>query len=40
VAGGRELLDLAASEWDVDILAVTHDGGLLATPGFRAPRAA
>lgn len=40
VAGGRELLDVAAMEWDVDILAVTREGSLLATPGFRAPRAA
>jgi hypothetical protein len=24
----------------VDVLAVTHDGALLATPGFRAPSAA
>ncbi|MCH6468806.1 FAD:protein FMN transferase [Sinomonas terrae] len=40
VAGGREMLDLATAQWDVDVLAVTNDGGLLATPGFRAPRAA
>jgi thiamine biosynthesis lipoprotein len=40
VAGGRELLDVAAMEWDVDILAVTREGSLLATPGFRARRAA
>lgn len=40
VAGGREMLDLATAEWGVDVLAVTRDGGLLATRGFRAPRAA
>lgn len=40
VAGGRELLDIAALEWNVDILAVTRDGELFATPGFRAPHAA
>ncbi|KHL03978.1 thiamine biosynthesis protein ApbE [Sinomonas humi] len=40
VAGGREMLDLATAQWDVDVLAVTNDGGLLATPGFRAPHAA
>jgi thiamine biosynthesis lipoprotein len=40
VAGGRELLDVAALEWDVDVLAITRDGELLATPGFRAPHAA
>ncbi|MEA5455677.1 FAD:protein FMN transferase [Sinomonas sp. JGH33] len=40
VAGGREMLDLAAAEWDVDVLAVMREGELLATPGFRAPRAA
>ena len=26
--------------WDADVLTVTRDGGLLATRGFRAPRAA
>lgn len=40
VSGGREILDLATAQWDVDVLAVTTDGGLLATPGFRAPHAA
>ncbi len=40
VAGGREMLDLATAQWDVDVLAVRRDGGLLATRGFRAPRAA
>lgn len=36
VAGGHPMLDRAADEWDVEILAVLGDGGLLATPGFRA----
>ncbi|MDQ4504555.1 FAD:protein FMN transferase [Sinomonas sp. ASV322] len=40
VAGGRDMLNLAVAHWDVDVLAVTHDGELLATRGFRAPRAA
>lgn len=40
VSGGREVLDLATAQWDVDVLAVTNDGGLLATPGFRAAHAA
>ncbi|WP_460990202.1 FAD:protein FMN transferase [Sinomonas soli] len=40
VAGGRPTLDAVTARWDVDVLAVAHDGGLLATPGFRAPSAA
>jgi thiamine biosynthesis lipoprotein len=40
VAGGRGTLDAVTARWDVDVLAVTHDGALLATPGFRAPSAA
>jgi thiamine biosynthesis lipoprotein len=40
VAGGRPTLDAVTARWDVDVLAVADDGGLLATPGFRAPRAA
>ena len=32
-------LALATSHWDVDVLAVKNDGGLLATPGFRTPTA-
>lgn len=40
VAGGRATLDAVTVRWDVDVLAVAHDGGLLATPGFRAPSAA
>jgi len=36
MAGGRRTLDIATERWDVDVLAVTDDGGLLATPGFRA----
>lgn len=40
VAGGRATLDAVTARWDVDVLAVAHDGGLLATPGFRAPSAA
>jgi thiamine biosynthesis lipoprotein len=40
VAGGRATLDSVTARWDVDVLAVAHDGALLATPGFRAPSAA
>ncbi|WP_457315830.1 FAD:protein FMN transferase [Sinomonas sp. RB5] len=40
VAGGRPALDAVTARWDVDVLAVARDGGLLATPGFRAPSAA
>ncbi|WP_245953360.1 FAD:protein FMN transferase [Arthrobacter silvisoli] len=35
MAGGRRTLDIATGRWDVDVLAVSNDGGLLATPGFR-----
>ncbi|XQZ28038.1 FAD:protein FMN transferase [Arthrobacter sp. NyZ413] len=35
MAGGPQTLDLASARWEVDILAVGNDGGLLATPGFR-----
>ncbi|UKA60949.1 FAD:protein FMN transferase [Arthrobacter sp. FW306-2-2C-D06B] len=35
MAGGLGALTLATSHWDVDVLAVKNDGGLLATPGFR-----
>ncbi|MGM7776837.1 FAD:protein FMN transferase [Arthrobacter sp. KNU-44] len=35
MAGGARTLTLATSHWDVDVLAVKNDGGLLATPGFR-----
>lgn len=35
MAGGAASLALATSHWDVDVLAVKNDGGLLATPGFR-----
>ncbi len=35
MAGGAGTLTLTASRWDVDVLAVKNDGGLLATPGFR-----
>ena len=40
MAGGARTLELATSHWDVDVLAVKNDGGLLATQGFRnlAPR--
>lgn len=37
MAGGTATLTLATSGWDVDVLAVKNDGGLLATPGFRNP---
>ncbi|MDQ0032235.1 FAD:protein FMN transferase [Arthrobacter bambusae] len=35
MAGGARTLALATSQWDVEVLAVKNDGGLLATPGFR-----
>lgn len=35
MAGGHRTLDLAVEGWDVAVLAVENDGGLLATPGFR-----
>ncbi|WP_353826793.1 FAD:protein FMN transferase [Agromyces sp. SYSU T0242] len=38
VAGGHPALDELARRHDVDVLAVEHDGALLATPGW--PRAA
>lgn len=37
MAGGARTLALATARWDVDVLAVKNDGGLLATPGFRNP---
>ncbi len=40
VAGGRATLDSVTSRWDVDVLAVAHDGALLATAGIHAPSAA
>lgn len=39
MAGGTGTLALATACWDVDVLAVKNDGGLLATPGFRNPAA-
>lgn len=36
VAGGLPMLNRASDGWDVQVLAVRNDGGLLATPGFRA----
>ncbi len=36
VAGGEDALDRVCDGWDVDVLAVRHDGSLLATPGLRA----
>jgi thiamine biosynthesis lipoprotein len=36
VAGGQDLLDLFASNWDAEALAVNRNGNLRATPGFRA----
>jgi thiamine biosynthesis lipoprotein len=36
VAGGEEMLTEACARWDIDVLAVQTDGGLRATPGFRA----
>ncbi|MDR7160552.1 thiamine biosynthesis lipoprotein [Arthrobacter sp. BE255] len=35
IAGGRPMLDRATDAWDVDVLAVSADGTLLASPGFR-----
>lgn len=35
MAGGARTLSLVTSRWDVDVLAVKNDGGLLATRGFR-----
>ena len=35
VAGGVPMLDRAADGWDISVLAVTAEGELLATPGFR-----
>lgn len=39
MAGGARTLALATARWDVEVLAVKNDGGLLATPGFRKPAA-
>lgn len=36
VAGGVPMLNRATSGWDVEVLAIRNDGGILATPGFRA----
>ncbi|WP_261382555.1 FAD:protein FMN transferase [Arthrobacter sp. UKPF54-2] len=36
VAGGVPMLNRATSGWDVQVLAIRNDGGILATPGFRA----
>jgi len=36
VAGGIPMLNRATSGWDVEVLAIRNDGGILATPGFRA----
>jgi thiamine biosynthesis lipoprotein len=40
VAGGRSMLDEVTQRWDVDVLAVTRDGEMLATPGIRTALAA
>jgi len=34
IAGGRASLDDSTARWPIDVLAVTRDGELLATPGF------
>lgn len=34
VAGGTRMLDHAANNWDVAVLAIRADGSMLATPGF------
>jgi FAD:protein FMN transferase len=36
VAGGLPMLNRATSGWDIEVLAIRIDGGILATPGFRA----
>ena len=36
IAGGDDMLREACARWDIDVLAVESDGGLRATPGFRA----
>ncbi|MEQ4519236.1 FAD:protein FMN transferase [Pseudarthrobacter sp. B907] len=36
VAGGVPMLNRATSGWDVEVLAIRNDGGILATQGFRA----
>lgn len=35
VAGGMPMLNRATDRWDVEVLAVRNDGGVLATAGFR-----
>ena len=35
VAGGMRMLDRAADNWDVAVLAIRADGSMLATPGFQ-----
>lgn len=35
VAGGIPMLNRATSGWDVEVLAIRNDGGILATAGFR-----
>jgi thiamine biosynthesis lipoprotein len=37
VAGGRQMLDRATDDWDIEVLATLADGVLLGTQGFRAP---
>ncbi|MBB2996459.1 FAD:protein FMN transferase [Paeniglutamicibacter cryotolerans] len=36
LAGGRQSLDTATGRWDIDVLAATRDGELLASAGMRA----
>lgn len=40
VAGGRSTLDEVTDRWNVDVIAVTRDREMLATPGIRAALAA
>ena len=40
IAGGRPMLDRATDSWPIEVLAVTRDGALLATAGFRSPASA
>ena len=40
VAGGSPLLDEVTDRWDVDVIAVTRTGAMVATPGIRAALAA
>lgn len=36
IAGGMSMLNRATDHWDIEVLAVQNDGGIVATSGFRA----